>query len=97
MSDRIIDMDAARKARSEAKGVKPTVKFGGKVFELPLELPFEVAEAATSSNTNSMFEAIKVLVGTDQWKQFQDLGISIDDVGFLLENIAEIYGVDQGN
>ena len=39
-----IDFDAARVARREALGAGPTLVVGGGEFELPVELPFEIAE-----------------------------------------------------
>lgn len=92
---RIIDLDAARTARSEAKAEAPVIKFGGKKYKLPAELPWSVVEAASSGDTKSIVGAIKTLLG-EQWSDFEANGISVADMTVLLENIATIYGTDSG-
>jgi hypothetical protein len=92
---RIIDLDAARNARSEAKAEAPVIKLGNKNYKLPNELPWLVVEAASSGDTKNIVNAIKLLLG-DQWSEFESNGLSVADMTVLLENIATIYGTDSG-
>jgi hypothetical protein len=92
---RIIDLDAARNARSEAKAEAPVIKLGNKTYKLPNELPWLVVEAASSGDTKNIVNAIKLLLG-DQWSEFESNGLSVADMTVLLENIATIYGTDSG-
>ena len=92
---RIIDLDAARNARSEAKAEVPVIKLGNKTYKLPNELPWLVVEAASSGDTKNIVNAIKLLLG-DQWSEFESNGLSVADMTVLLENIATIYGTDSG-
>jgi hypothetical protein len=93
---RIIDLDAAREARAEAKKEIPVIKLEGKEFKLPVELPWSIVEAATTQDSKEIILAIKSLLG-EQWDEFQKLGVSVGDMQILIENIAKIYGVEQGN
>ena len=43
----VVDLDAARAARREAKGEAVIIRFGGEDFALPPELPLDVTDALT--------------------------------------------------
>lgn len=92
---RIIDLDAARAARAEAEQEAPVIRFGGKDFTLPVELPWAVVEAASSQDTNSIIGSVKSLLG-EQWSEFDKLGVSVEDMKTLIESIAGVYATDQG-
>jgi hypothetical protein len=95
MSGRIIDLDAARAARAEATKETPVIKFGGKEWTLPSELPWALAEAAAGANAESAIVAVKSLLGS-QWEEFLKQNPSVEDMRILLENVAAIYGADPG-
>lgn len=92
---RIIDLDAARAARAEANGEAPIVRFGGVDYVLPVELPWAMVEAAASGDAGGLVQAVKLLLG-DQWATFEAEQPSISDMRILVENVAELYGVDSG-
>lgn len=96
MSARIIDLDAARVARSEATGEPPVVRFGGVDYTLPVELPWAIVEAASSQDSTQIVNAVKSLLG-EQWAAFEQTGVSVGDMQTLIENVARVYGADQGN
>lgn len=95
MSDRLIDLDAARAARSEATADAPRVLFGGTEYTLPVELPWAIVEAAASGSGEGLITAVKLLLG-DQWAAFETAGPSVSDMRVLIEHVATLYGVDSG-
>ena len=88
---RSIDLDAARAARSEALGDRPTVRFSGKDWSLPVELPWAVAEAS-SGQINDLVNALKALLG-EQWAEFQAHTPTVSDMTTLVEAIPALYGL----
>ncbi len=94
-TSRVVDLDAARAAREAAQGSAPTVRFGGKDWKLPAELPWAVAEAASLGTAASAVEAIKALLGK-QWDSFAKLRPTVEDMRTLLEGIGDLYNIDQG-
>jgi hypothetical protein len=93
---RVLDLDAARAARSEAQGEAPSILFGGTTFDLPVELPWEIAEAAAAGDGAGALRAIELLLG-DRWAEFKALKPSLADVMVIVEGLGEIYGVSPGN
>lgn len=89
---RSIDLDAARSARSEALGEKPVVRFAGRDWLLPSELPWAVAEAS-SGQMGDLVTALKALLG-DQWAEFQMQTPTVADMTALVEAIPALYGLD---
>lgn len=87
---RVIDLDGARAARKEAEPV--TLKFGGKEFNLPGELPFRFAELAGESKLN---EALIELLGDEQAVEFASLKPSTEDLTAFSEAIVEVYGLEE--
>lgn len=92
---RIIDLDAARAARAEAKAEAPVIRFGGTEYTLPSELPWAIVEAASTGETKAIIDAIKTLLG-EQWSAFEATGVSVADMTVLIENIAGVYGTNSG-
>jgi len=90
-SSRVIDLDGARAARTESQPV--TLKFGGKDFDLPGELPFMFAEYSRQERID---EALAALLGEDQAKQFFALNPSIEDLTSFTEAIVKVYGLSEG-
>lgn len=95
MSDRVIDLDAARAARAEVAKENPVIKFAGENWALPPELPWAIAEAAGAATAEAAIAAVRSLLG-DRWDAFLACGPTIDDMRILLENIAALYAVDPG-
>jgi len=101
----VIDLDSIGAARREEKKERPQVKYGGMLFQLPSEMPFAVVESvgriqrndanAESSNSElaeSMADIARALFGA-RFREFLDLGPSVEDLTSLLENIAPAYGL----
>lgn len=99
-----INLDAARAARREAEQEAPIVTLGGKDYELPVELPFEVAEhfAALAiakerkdeaAMAAGVIQVVKSLLG-DHFDSFMKSRPSIDDLLALVEGLTEAYGVE---
>lgn len=105
---RIIDLDARRKARAEArKGddyTPITLVIGGITFPLPEEMPADFAELVSDGRFRDGFE---VLLG-DAFDAFWDAarldprfrhGLSVEDLKDFADAIAPAYGLggDSGN
>lgn len=91
-----IDLDAARAARREGKGKGPVLKFGGKEYQLPPELPFEALEpirgmSDPDSAAGAMVDLIKALLG--QYYDEIKGDLSFDDLEAFVEGAMEEYGV----
>jgi hypothetical protein len=98
----LVDLDAARAARREAKQEAPTVRFGGEDFLLPIELPFEVIEALGplaeaqnaedgSAAADAVLSVVKGLLG-DAYESFRAHQPSTEDLGALIEGVLKEYG-----
>lgn len=93
-----LNLDAARAARQEQTKTKPTIKFGKKVFTLPVEMPFTVLEKVgkvnpedPSSGTVVVLSMLKELLG-DQYDSFMSLKPSAKDMELVMEYVNECYG-----
>ena len=91
MTDRVIDLDAAKIARAEVEQVNLSVKVKNKVWSLPAELPWTVAEAAASGDGAGAMRAISLLLGA-QWDDFKACEPSLADMTVLLTQVGELYG-----
>ena len=102
----MIDLNAARAARREAKHEAPTVVFGDpeKTYNLPVEMPVEVfehlaaAELAeknkdVSSGFTAMLGIVNALLGDKQYKSFMDQRPSKEDLEVLFEGFMAEYGM----
>lgn len=69
------------------------MKFGGREFVLPLELPLEFGQLWAEGKT---WEGMQMLIEPDQWDAFKALRFTKDDLLALIEGFADVYGV-QGN
>jgi hypothetical protein len=100
-----IDLDKARAARREGKGQGPEVKFGGKRFHLPPELPYEVLEAIVGVETlppaeqgAAVIRTAHLLMGEEAYAAFlaADPPPSVADFEALIEGALEEYGLGEG-
>lgn len=99
-----IDLDKSKAARREAQPEPPTVKFGGVVFELPRELPFELIDelAEVADNEEGEMGQIKlirvmtkVLLG-DREEEFLALKPSLADIQTFVTEVYPMYGLTLG-
>lgn len=92
---RVIDLDQARAARAEARGGKeaPQIKLDNRHWQLPAEIPVDFVMEAERGNFRRAFTFIfDEKVGAE----FNEIGLSLDDVEALAEGVYEVYGVDTG-
>lgn len=87
-----LDLDAARAARSEAKGHSPQVKFGGERFSLPAELPWDFFEVLDSGD---MKAAMGMLLNGD-FDRFWAHGPTTEDMKALARGVPALYGFGGG-
>jgi len=99
----VLDFDAARAARREAKKEGPKFKLGGKTFKLPVELPFDVPEALgevakavdakdDAAITAAISMALRLLLGKD-YDRFRETRPSMEDVQVVLKGTLTAYGI----
>lgn len=91
-----IDLDAARAARREGKGEGPILRFGGKEYHLPPELPFEALEPIRSISdpdmaAGAMVDLVKALLGP-HYEEIKST-LSLDDLEAFVEGAMQEYGV----
>lgn len=89
---RVLDLDEARAARAEKNGPAPVLRFAGKDWELPLEMPADVALHAQAERIR---DAVEALLG-DQADEFMALRPSLPDLLELFGAISTVYGVKPG-
>lgn len=84
-----LDLNAARAARAEATAEPRSFEFGepAQRFNLPQELPFEVAEAMTAGDVRSVMD----LLLNGQAEGFWALKPTVPDLVRLTEWISEEY------
>lgn len=85
------DLDAARAARTEAQREPKVFLFGGRKFELPVELPAEFSYILTDDTK----EAFRFLLA-DDFDDFWGLRPSGDDLQALLAWLVGAYGASVG-
>lgn len=90
MLDEPFDLDAARAARLEARGVPRWFIFGGDKFELPAELPAEFAYLLDDPK-----EAMRFLLAND-FERFWGLRPSGQDLVALVGWLTKAYGSGSG-
>jgi len=100
----VIDLDKIGAARREAQEERPMIRFSGKDFQLPAEMPFAVIEAIgrlqpgedgnvdNAKLSESIADIARSLFGK-RYREFLDLGPSVEDMSALLEHIAPAYGL----
>jgi len=88
-------MAAARAARAEAAGERPVLEgVGDGDITLPLEMPYEFLRLWESAD----FHGALVALFDGDMAPVESItdGLSVDDLGTIVEVIGELYGVDEG-
>lgn len=90
-----IDLDAARAARSEArpKELPKSVRFGGKDYTLPAELPYDFAHFSAFGDLKS---AIRVLLGEEAFVKFWENAPTVEDMTEFNDHLQTVYGKSKG-
>lgn len=91
-----IDLDAAKAARREVEETH-SLTFQGKTFTIPSEAPWAYLEACMGGrNPNEVpFLAVRAILG-DQYDQFTSLRPTLRDASELVGQVAELWGVAEG-
>lgn len=92
MTDRILNLDAARAARAEAGGDVPVVQFGDREFVLAAELPADFAFLQADGDLRG---AIGTLFSAEDVDAFWASRPSIDDLEALADGIGSLYGLSR--
>ena len=108
MPKKTIDLDALADVRREAEAEAPVVKFRGKEFEMPIEMPFVLVEAAgrlaaVEDDEDKQGAVVGEMLGDvarslfgAKYKEFIDLGPSTGDVLDLITAVSGAYGTSSG-
>lgn len=95
----VIDLDALRAARAEARGGKrPAIRLGGAVYPLPEELPLEVLAdfgALVAGDLTVARRACEAILGPNAVGLVSVL--TIDDLLAIIDSAGEHYGLTSGN
>jgi hypothetical protein len=83
-----INLDAARAARAEARKEGHSIRFGGKKWPLPDELPLDLGIRMMNGD---VWGSLVGLLG-DQWDEFYKLSPTMDDAKDLVTLLAPEYG-----
>lgn len=91
-----LNMDLERAKRSNKKA--PTVTFGGRIFTLPKELPFElfVSLARVTENPADGMSSLDTLIGVlfgEEKEAFMAQNPSLEDIMFLFSEVTDQYDV----
>lgn len=101
-----IDLNASRAARQEVLREPMVVELENATYELPPELPIGVTDILADlanikedqvgpAQLNTVYEAMKLLFGEEQWADFRNRA-SMNDVLILIQGVFEAYGVSLG-
>lgn len=99
----VTDLDeirARREARAKAAGKVPKVKFGGKTYSLPAELPFGVFTAFADlgeedTDTGAAMNLLLEQILGDQTDEFVAAGPSLEDIKALFEVLGDAYETEE--
>lgn len=91
MTDRFLDLDAARAARAEVGGDRPRVMLGGEEFLLPAELPMRYIWTLADGDDMA---ALKVLFN-GQLERFLATEPTKEDIVALAGAVPRLYGMGQ--
>lgn len=101
----VIDLDAARAARREARAEIPPIRFLGRLWPLPPELPADTIHAfgrLMAGDVSGLDEGMGALFAGGSWEAMKTAAreagdpLSIDDEVFLLEEACRAFGLDLG-
>lgn len=106
---REINLDVLEAQDREAAGTPPTVKFKGKVFTLPVVMPWSMVEAygeliadedgeedtKPARSITTMIKFVKAMLG-DQYDDFAALQPSSANINALIEGVFKLYGTSSG-
>lgn len=99
---RLIDLDAARQARTETKGPAPRIRLDGEVYDLPAELPMEailvLAEDLFDKDKPPQPDAVRAALAAVLGDHYERLRtkLSVPDAMTLLTGVLKLYGTDLG-
>jgi hypothetical protein len=96
---RVLNLNAARAqraaARAEADSQPVTLELGDEMFELPVEMPYDLIRLASEGDLHgalaSLFDGDE-----DAMKRLYAQRLSMDDLEALVKGASEIYGVGEG-
>lgn len=89
---RLVDLDRIRTARREKLGPAPVLRFAGKKYKLPLEMPADYALAFSEARYAA---AVKALIGDDAAAEFFKWA-AIPDLWAFGAEVDTLYGLGQG-
>jgi len=90
---RTINLDAKLAAKGEVTREPITVTFRGSDWNFSPSMPAELPELA---GEGKIVGAILLALDAEQRDAFRDLGVTVEEVGALIEALAEAYGVTPG-
>jgi hypothetical protein len=90
---RTINIDAKLAAKGEVTREPITVTFRGRDWNFAPSMPAALPEVAAEGK---VMTALRMLLDPADRAAFDDLNVTIDEVGVLFEALGEIYGASVG-
>lgn len=90
---RKINLDEKLAAKGETNKEPIIITFRGKEWTFKPSMPAALPEVAAEGKINS---ALLMVLDPAERDAFNDLGVTIDEVGALFEVLAEVYGTTAG-
>lgn len=87
------DVNAAREARLSKSGSTWPFQLDGKTYTLPTELPRETAKALRKLDDNDVEGLLRLLLGNDQYRYFEQHDLTMQDIAALLEAYGKATGL----
>lgn len=91
------NVNAAREKREEVNGSKWLFTLDGKTYTLPTELPRETARALRKLDDNDGDGLLRLLLGPNQYRYFEQHDITMQDIACLLEAYVKATGLGLGD
>lgn len=99
----ILDGDAARAARREARGKPPVYRLDGRDYTFPVEMPLDVLEISEKAIAEDWTmhryrsESLRAMLGDEQWEAFRATPhLSEEDLQDVWVQVNKTYAVTEG-
>lgn len=91
------NINAAREKRQKAHGDSWSFQLDDKTYTLPTELPRETAKALRKLDDHDVDGLLRLLLGADQYRYFEQHQITMQDIAALLEAYGKATGLGLGD
>jgi hypothetical protein len=90
---RIINIDEKLAAKGEIKNEPVQLVFRGKTWNFSAGMPAQMPELLSEGK---IVRSVLLALDAEQRSDFEDLGITIDEVAAIVDSLASAYGSSEG-